>query len=157
MASAWRGHGFQRFVALLGVHDLHHLDLVELVLADHAARVAAGAARFGAEAGRVRGQLQRQLRFGQHLVAHEVGQRHLAGRDQVQRLLVSDPSPSWPPLLTANRSASNLGSCPGAAQRRLVDDVGHIALGVAVLLRLRVEHELRERAVQPGDRAPSSP
>ena len=65
--------------------DLHHLDLVELVLADHAARVATVAAGFRAEAGRVRGQLQRQVRLGDDFIAHEVGQRHLGGGDQVQR------------------------------------------------------------------------
>jgi hypothetical protein len=44
IASAWPVIFFQRLVALIRVHDLHHLDLVELVLADHAARVAPGAA-----------------------------------------------------------------------------------------------------------------
>ena len=31
-----------------------------------------------------------------------------------------------------------------------IDDVGHITLGVAVLLGLHVQHELRQRAVQAG-------
>jgi hypothetical protein len=75
------GHLLERVVALLGVDDLHHLDLVELVLADHAARVAPGAAGLGAEAGRVGRELDRQLRLGHHFVAHEVGQRHFAGRE----------------------------------------------------------------------------
>ena len=34
-----------------------------------------------------------------------------------------------------------------------VDDVRRVALGVAVLLRLHVEHELGERPMQPRDRA----
>jgi hypothetical protein len=42
-------HFLQRLIAFVGVGDLHHLDLVELVLADHAARVAARAAGLGAE------------------------------------------------------------------------------------------------------------
>ena len=67
--------------SLLGVDDLHQLHLVELVLADHAARVLAGRARLGAEARRVAGELERQL-LGRHdLVAHEVGDRVLGGRE----------------------------------------------------------------------------
>jgi hypothetical protein len=53
-ASAWPTISSQGFIALLGRGDLHHLDLVELVLADHAARVAPGTARLRAEAGAVR-------------------------------------------------------------------------------------------------------
>jgi hypothetical protein len=76
-------HLLQRGVALVGRGDLHHLDLVELVLADHAARVAPGAAGLAAEAGAVRGELDRQLRGVEDLLAHGVGQRDLAGADQV--------------------------------------------------------------------------
>ena len=54
------------------MHDLHQLDLVELMLADHAARVLAVAARLGAEARRVRGELDRQRVGGKDLVAHEL-------------------------------------------------------------------------------------
>ncbi len=42
------------------MHDLNDLDLFELVVADHAARVLAVAAGLRAKARRVRGQLQRQ-------------------------------------------------------------------------------------------------
>ena len=80
-------HFFQRSVAVVGVDDLHHLHLVELVLADHAARVAPGAAGLRAEAGAVRSELDGQ-RFGlQDLFAHGVGQADLAGGDQVLLLL----------------------------------------------------------------------
>ena len=89
------------------MHDLHHLDLVELVLADHAARVLAVAAGLGAEARRMRGQPDRQRSQRQDLVAHRVGQRDLGGRDQVQRLALA----FRPPLRTENMSASNFGSC----------------------------------------------
>ena len=50
-------------------------------------------------------------------------------------------------------SSSNFGSCVVPTQRLGVDDVRRVALGVAVLARLRVEHELRERAVQPREAA----
>ena len=79
------GHFFQRVVAFFGVHDLHHLDLVKLVLADHAARVAAVAAGFRAKAWRVRSQAHGQVRFGDDFISHQVGQRHFRGGDQIQR------------------------------------------------------------------------
>ena len=62
--------------------DRHQLDLVELVLADHAARVLAGRARFGAEARRVGGEPQRQLGFLDDRFAHEIGQRDFGGGDE---------------------------------------------------------------------------
>src|SRR5690606_39803595 len=40
-------------IRIRGLHDLHHLDLVELMLADHAARVLAVGTRLGTEARRV--------------------------------------------------------------------------------------------------------
>ena len=58
-----RGHALVLGEALLGRGDGDQLDLGELVLADHAARVLAGGARFRAEARRPRGEAHRQLRF----------------------------------------------------------------------------------------------
>ena len=76
-------HFFQRSVAVVRVHDLHHLDLVELVLADQAARVTTGAAGLRPETGAVGGQLDRHLRSVENLLAHTVGQGDFGGRDQV--------------------------------------------------------------------------
>ena len=50
----------ERIVRILGTHDLHELDLVELVVADHPARVLARGAGFGAEAGRVSDEFEWQ-------------------------------------------------------------------------------------------------
>ena len=50
-------------------------------------------------------------------------------------------------------SSSNFGSCVVPTSVSRVDDVRRVALGVAVLARLHVEHELRERAVQPREAA----
>ena len=58
------------------------------------------------------------------------------------------PSPSAPPFLHREHVGLELGQLRGADQRLRVDDVRRVALGVAVLARLHVEHELRERAVQ---------
>ena len=71
-------------VGMIRMHDLHQLHLVELVLADHAARVLAVGAGFGAEARRMADELERQLFERHDLVAHEVGDRVLGGRNQVE-------------------------------------------------------------------------
>ena len=145
IASAWPVSSSSASYDVLGMHDLHQLDLVELVLADHAARVLAVAARLRAEARRVRGQLERQRVGGEDLVAHDVGQRDLRGRDQVERLAVAVLRR---PCVTENMSASNFGSCVVPTSVSRVDHVRRVALGVAVLARVHVEHELRERAMQ---------
>ena len=72
----------ERGIGLVRPHDLHELDLVELVLADQSARVLAVGAGLRAEAGRVRDQLERQFGRIEDAVAREVGQRHFRGRDQ---------------------------------------------------------------------------
>ena len=54
------GQLLERRVGILGPHDLHHLDLVELVLANHAARVLARGARLRAKTRRVRHEFERQ-------------------------------------------------------------------------------------------------
>src|SRR5579885_292312 len=74
-------------VGIRRTHDLHQLHLVELVAADHAARVLAGRARLGPEARRVADILQRQG-LGRHdLLAHQIGDGHFRSRDQIERLL----------------------------------------------------------------------
>jgi hypothetical protein len=147
MASAWPTI-FPAPRSCVGVHDLHHLHLVELVLADHAAGVAPGAAGLAAEARGVGGELDRQLGLGQDLSRTVlVSGTSLVGMRYCSVLAAS------PPRVTQKQVAFELGQLPGAFQRLAVDDVGRVALGVAVLLRLHVQHELRQRAVQPG-RAP---
>src|SRR5471030_2580559 len=64
---------------LVGVGELDQLDLLELVLADHAADVLAVAAGFGAEAGGVGAEAGGELRFVEDLVAEEVGDGDLGG------------------------------------------------------------------------------
>ena len=131
--------------------DLHHLDLVELVLADHAARVLAVAPRFRAKARRVRRQLHRQRDPLHDLAAHGVRERDLGGRDQIQ-LLAARRRPAAA-LRHREHVGFELGQLRRADQRLGIDDVRRVALGVAVLARLHVEHELRERAVQTRERA----
>src|SRR5919107_282177 len=74
---------FEFLVRVLGERELHQLDLVELVLADDAARVAAVRAGLRAEAGRVGDGLQRKLGGVEYLLAMDVRHRHLGRRDKV--------------------------------------------------------------------------
>ncbi len=116
--------------------------------ADHAARVLAVAARLRAEAWRVRGEPERQRRGGDDLVAHEIGQRHFGGRDQIPASLVRCAALRRPEqILLEFRQLAGADQCVG------IDQVRHIAFGVAVLARVRVEHQLRQRPVQARDRA----
>ncbi len=131
------------------MRDLHHLDLVELVLADHAARVLAVAPRLRAEARRVRGEPDRQRLRVEDLAADRVRERDLGGRDQVERLRLA----LLPALPHREHVGLELRQLRRADERLGVDDVGRVALDVAVLARLDVEHELRERAVQAREPA----
>jgi hypothetical protein len=81
------GHFLERVVGRRRMDDLHHLDLVELVLADHSPRVLAVASRFRTETRRVRGQLDRQRLGRQDLAAHGVRERDLGRRDEVEPLV----------------------------------------------------------------------
>ncbi len=66
-------HALVLVFALLGRGDGDQLDLGELMLPDHAARVFARRAGFGAEARRAGGEAQRQLRFVDDGFADEIG------------------------------------------------------------------------------------
>ena len=142
------GQFFQRLPGLVGAHDLHQLHLVELVLADHAARVLAVAAGLGAEARRVADELERQRLGGDDLVAHDVGHRHFGGRDQVELAAVG--------ARHAEQVFLELRQLAGAEHAVGIDQVGHVDLGVAVLGGVQVEHELGERAMQARHCRPSS-
>ena len=90
--------------------DADQLDLLELVLADHAARVLAVAAGFGAEARRVRGHAHRQRVGIEDLVAHDVGQRDFGGRNQVALRLADLRSRRDRPRTSA------AGRCPASSR-----------------------------------------
>jgi hypothetical protein len=62
-------------IELSGVGDRDELDLPELVLAQHAAGIAAGRTCFRAEARRQRREAQRQLFRSRIFFAHQIGQR----------------------------------------------------------------------------------
>ena len=66
----------------IGMGDRDELAFLELMLADHAARVAPGGARLRAEARRQRGEAQRQVTLLEKLLHDEIGERYLGGRDK---------------------------------------------------------------------------
>ena len=66
----------------LGVHELEHLDLVELVDAEDAARVLAGRAGLAPEAGREARVAERQVVLGEDLVGVQRGEADLRRADQ---------------------------------------------------------------------------
>ena len=134
-------------VAVFRTDDSHHFDLIKLVLTDHAAGVAPVGTGFTSKARRVRRHKNRQVRGLQHLPGHRVRQRHFSGRNEVQRIALT--------LLTALFGGKEvffkLRQLPGAAHRVGRDDIGRVALGVAVLAGVDVQHELRNGAVQMRD------
>ena len=69
---------------VIWVGDLDQLNLVELMRADNAAVITAGAASLAAEAGGVSGEFHRQLVFGEQGVTVEIGDWHLSGGGEEQ-------------------------------------------------------------------------
>ena len=135
-------HFFQCLVACFGVNDLHHFYFVKLVLANHAARVAPVAACFGAKARRVGGEFDGQVAFCHDGVAYHVCEWYFAGGDEVKRGVVGLLFGFLPAFVGGEQVAREFGQLACAAQALGIDDVGRVALGVAVLLCLCIEHEL---------------
>ena len=115
------------------MRDLHHLHLVELVLADQAAGVTAVGAGFGAEARRVGGELQRQLIVLQHRVAYHIGHGDFRGGNQVLRL-----GRRFAATLDTEHVLGEFRQLAGAVQHVAVDDVRGVGLAVAVLVGMGV-------------------
>src|SRR5579859_5613806 len=132
------GQPLELVVAVGGMDELDHLDLVELVDAEQAAGILAGRAGLAPEAGRVGGVVDRERVRRQDLVAVDVGDRHLRGRDQVKLV-----------ALDGVHLVLLVGELPGASSRGGVDQERRPQLGVAVVPG-ELEHEADERALQPG-------
>ena len=96
------------------------------------------------------GELDGQVGLGHDFIAHKIGQRHFAGGDEVQRRGIVAVLAAF---FGGKQIGFKLGQLPRATQAIGIDDVGRVALGVAMLLGLHIEHELRERPVQSGDGA----
>ena len=92
----------------------------------------------------MRRQQHRQLRVLEDFAAHQVGQRHFGGRNQVALGLAN---------LRAEQVLLELRQLAGALHAVGVDQQRHVAFGVAVFAGVQVEHELPKRAMQPGQLA----
>ncbi|KAG1488723.1 hypothetical protein G6F52_013849 [Rhizopus delemar] len=92
----------------------------------------------------MRGHAQRQALGVANLVAHDVGQRHFRGRNQVTRGITHGG---------LEQVVLELRQLAGAAQRIGVDQQRHVGLFIAVLAGMQVDHELGQRTVQARDRA----
>ena len=99
------------------------------------------------------GEFDGQIGLSHDFTAHEVGEWHLAGGDQVQRGVIGHRLTLLPALFCSKQVALKLGQLAGALEAVGIDDVGHIAFGVAMLQRLHVQHELGQRAVHARNRA----
>ena len=140
---------FQCVVRFIGVHDLHQLDFFELVLAYHAARIASVRAGLAAEAGGVRDILQRQLFQRRDGVAHHVGHRNFGGGDQVEIFYTCIAHMAW----HFEQIFFKFWQLAGATHRLRIYQIRHISLGVAMLVGVSVEHELRQSTVHACQRA----
>ena len=153
----------------LGRRDRDQLDLVELVLAQHAAGVAPRRPGLGPEAGRQRGEAQGQFLLAEDRLADEVGQRHLGGGDEpeflgtsARRILLGlvalcragpDGLRGVQPLEDGELVVLELRQLRRAEHGRIAHQDRRRHLQIPVLLRVQVEHELAQRPLQPGELA----
>ena len=101
-------HALVFVLRLLRRRDGDELDFGELMLADHAARVLAGGAGFGTEAGRAGSEPHRQLRFVDDGFAHEIGERHFGGGDEPETIFSGEYSDHSFHIVVSFHSASKI-------------------------------------------------
>ena len=130
-------HGLELVHGVLGLRELDHLDLVELVHADDAAGVTASGASLLAEARGERRVPQRELGAVKELAAVNVGQHDLRGRDEVHA------AGDVVEVLVELRELA------GAKQAVVVGDDGGPPL-LEAGLHVRVDKEVDERALHEG-------
>ncbi len=143
------------FERLRGRRDRDELDLVKLVLADHAARVAPGGAGLGAKAIGAGGEAQRELRFVENEPAGEIGERHFGGRDEpiVCCVFVRGRAAGRTTCRHGELILAKLRQLRRAEHRGVAHEQRWRDLRIAVLVGVQIEHELRERAFEPRELA----
>src|ERR1019366_6760557 len=137
------GERVEFLVALLRAGELHQFHLLELVLADDAANVAAVAAGLAAETRRVGAELDGQLLRLQRLVAINIGDRDFGGRDQPEI-----------GVLALEQVFGEFGKLAGAVEAGGIHQEGGQHFGVAVFPGMHVEEKVYKCALQPGAQAP---
>ena len=129
----------QLLEARIGMDEIHHLDLVELVDSQHAARHFAGASRLAAETRRVCRKLDGQILGLENVVAVEVRDRHLGRRNQPE---IVD--------LAMVEILGKLRKLAGSGHRRGIDYERRKHFGVALLLAMHIQHVLDQRTLKLG-------
>src|ERR1017187_10545572 len=114
---------FVLLVRLLGLGELHQLNLLELVLADDAAHVLAMRAGFAAEAWSIGSERDGQPRTVERLITIEVSDWHLGGGNQIKISIVKR---------NLEKVGLELGKLSGSVHRLGVDHEGRQNFGVAV-------------------------
>lgn len=139
------GVGDERFelrVRVLGFDDVDELHFVELVNADHAARVLARAARFAAETGRVGGVVNGEMLFGEDFLAVQIGHRHFGGGNKKKVF-----------ALDAVHVLFKFRELAGADHALAAHHEGRGDFGVTVFAGVEVEEVIEERPFEPRARA----
>ena len=131
-------HAFELVPRVFGLRELDELDLVELVLANEAARVAPRAASFCTEACRVARVALGQFPAVEDFVAVIVRRRHFRRRHEV---VVE--------AFEFEHVLGELRQLSRADHARLVRDVGREHFRVAVLRRVQIHHEVDAGAFEP--------
>ena len=126
-------------VAVFRLHDGNEFHLRELMLAQHAARIAPGAAGFRPEAGGKRGQAQRQISLCLDFLRGEIGQRHFRGRDQPAA------------IGGAEQIIGEFRQLARAIHGGVIHQQRHRTLGIAMRFRMQVQHPLPKRPFQPRE------
>ncbi len=147
------GEGLVLFVGLFGRGELDQLDLLELVLTDHAADVFAVAAGFGAEAGGVGAVGDGELGLVEGLVAEEVGDGDFGGGDEPVVVLLQLAGAVGSLVVAVEEVFGELGKLAGAEEGFGIDHVGGQDFGVAMLGCVEVEHEVGEGTLETGSLA----
>ena len=146
-----RQHALMLVLAGLRRRDRNQFDFCKLMLADHAAGIAASRARFGAEAWRQRGQPHRQFFFIDDRFADEIGQRDFGGGNETETFGLQSfigrreqLSFDGPELVVLE-----FRQLARAEHHIVAHQQWRIDLGVTMLTGMEVEHELSDRTLQP--------
>ena len=110
------------------------------MLTDQPAHVRAVRSGLAPEARRIRRVSHRELPAVEDLAAIQIRQRDLRGRNEEQVPVAGD----------LEKVLLELGQVAGAAQRIRIHEERRLDLGVGVLLRMELEHEVDQGARQPG-------
>ncbi len=139
--------GLMLVAGLFASREFDELDLLELVLADHAADVFAVAAGFAAEAWCPGAEGDGELRFVEGLVAEEVGDGDLSGGDEPVIAILKFAGVGA--LVVAVKGVfGELRELAGPEEGTRVDHEGREDFGVSVLAGVEIEHEVGEGALE---------